>query len=250
MIAALGIFFWIFTVLVPEYCLGVWNDASNLGTPSMGGLVILISALPAFLLLPLILIYALQYLGRVLISSAKGEPIPPRMPDRNFDGLLRGLSPWCVWIIFGIALGPVPFPLYVLWSDQTVPSRYLFIGTLFLLGLPYMQIALMMAFLHDHPLAAFAPCVITVLLRHARSFLPTVLKTLPLVGLPGLAVALTFALREDHFWVYLLLTLACWGLVVWCSIVMLRILGLHYFRQKDSLKWNYSKPRWGISWRL
>jgi hypothetical protein len=249
-VAAMCIFFWIFTVLIPEYCLGVWNDASNLGTPSMGILVILISALPAFLLLPLILIYTLQYLGRVLVSSAKGETVPPRLPDRNFDGLLQGLSPWCVWMVFGIALGPLPLLLYALWADPTNPSRYLYLSSLFLLGLPYIQVALIMSFLHDRPLAALAPSVITTLLCHARSFLPTHLKTWPVVGLPALVIVLTFALREGYFGVYLLMALACWGFVIWCSIVMMRILGLYYFHHKDSLNWNHSSPRWGITWRL
>ena len=69
MVAVMGVAFWGFTILVPEYCLSVWADASTLGTPSMGMLVILISALPALLLFPLIVIYLLQYLGRVLVSA-------------------------------------------------------------------------------------------------------------------------------------------------------------------------------------
>ena len=94
MVTVMGTTFWGFTILVPEYCLGVWADASAMGTPSMGMLVILISALPALLLLPLIVIYMMQYLGRVLVSSAMGDTVPPRTPDRNFDGLFSGLSPW------------------------------------------------------------------------------------------------------------------------------------------------------------
>jgi hypothetical protein len=76
--------FWGFTILVPEYCLGVWEDANLLSTPSMGGLIVLISAVPVVLLFPFVVIYTLQYLGRILVSSAMGEIIPPRPPDRNF----------------------------------------------------------------------------------------------------------------------------------------------------------------------
>ena len=50
MVAIMGAIFWAFTILVPEYCLGVWDDANALGAPSMGMLVILISALPALTL--------------------------------------------------------------------------------------------------------------------------------------------------------------------------------------------------------
>jgi hypothetical protein len=250
MVAVMGIVFWIFAVLVPEYCLGVWNDANSLGTPSMGMLVILISALPGLLLLPLILIYTLQYLGRVLVSSARGETVPPRLPDRNFDGLLHGLSPWCIWLVFGITLGPLPLLLYVIWGDQPNFSTYLLLGGLILFGLPHVQVALMMSFLHDRPLAASAPSVISALMCHGISFLPMFLKNLLLVGLLALLVALTLAVRKSYFGIYLLMTLACWGCAIWCSIVVLRILGLHYFQHRDSLKWNRSEPRWGVAWRF
>jgi hypothetical protein len=250
MVAVIGILFWAFTVLVPEYCLGVWNDANSLGTPSMGMLVILISALPAFLLLPLILIYTLQYFGRVLVSSARGETIPPRLPDRNFEGLLHGLGPWCIWLVLGIGLGPLPFLLYVICGDLTMLNRHVLLGGLILLGFLYGQVSLMLSFLHDHPLAASAPWVIGALLRHGLSFLPTFLKSLVLVGLFGVLLALTLVLREGYFGVYLLIMLACWMLAIDCSIVILRILGLYYFHHKDSLNWNRSEPRWGVAWKL
>ena len=111
MVTVMGTTFWGFTILVPEYCLGVWADASAMGTPSMGMLVILISAIPALLLLPLVVIYLLQYLGRVLVSSAMGDTVPPRTPDRNFDGLFSGLSPWLIWLVFGGLLGLSPLVL-------------------------------------------------------------------------------------------------------------------------------------------
>ena len=116
MVAIMGAIFWAFTILVPEYCLGVWDDANALGTPSMGMLVILISALPALILFPLALIYTLQYLGRVLVSSAMGETVPPRTPDRNFEGFFSGLYPWFIWLVFGAAVGLLPLLLSVLFT--------------------------------------------------------------------------------------------------------------------------------------
>ena len=76
MVAVMGVTFWGFTILVPEYCLGLWADAGMLGTPLMGMLVILISALSRFIASPIFIIYLLQYLGRVLISSAMGDTVP------------------------------------------------------------------------------------------------------------------------------------------------------------------------------
>ena len=48
MVAVMGITLWVFTILVPEYCLGIWADAGMLGTPLMGMLVILICCRPLY----------------------------------------------------------------------------------------------------------------------------------------------------------------------------------------------------------
>jgi hypothetical protein len=69
MLGIMGTVFWVLTILVPEYCLTLIEDAEKLGSPSMGYLIALISGFPAaFLLLPA-LFYSVQYLGRVLVSS-------------------------------------------------------------------------------------------------------------------------------------------------------------------------------------
>ena len=91
-IATASTIFWVFMILVPEYCLTLMGDADMMGTPTVGKLIALISILPVAFLLPFAVIYWLQYLGRVLVASAMGETIPPRSPDRNFDGFLNGLA--------------------------------------------------------------------------------------------------------------------------------------------------------------
>jgi len=250
MVAVMGVTLWGFATLVPEYCLGVWADASTLGTPSMGMLVILISAIPALLLLPLIVIYMLQYLGRVLVSSAMGDTSPPRTPDRNFDGLFSGLYPWLTWLIFGGLISLFPLALLAFLEDQPILEKPLLVVGLMTLGLPYAMTSLMMSFLHDHPLAAAPPGVICALLRHGRSFFPTLFQSSALVALGGGAFALTLALRTSHFWLYLALMLGCWELAVWIAIVTMRVLGLHYHRHRAQLDWQRADPRWGVSWRL
>ena len=250
MVTVMGTTFWGFTILVPEYCLGVWADASAMGTPSMGMLVILISALPALLLLPLIIIYLLQYLGRVLVSSAMGDTVPPRTPDRNFDGLFSGLSPWLIWLLFGGLLGLSPLVLFAYLENRPMTERPFLIIVYASLGLPYALTSLMLSFLHDRPWAAAPPGVLGALLRHGFSLLPVLLQVSAILGLGGVAFVLASMLRTSHFWVYLATALGCWGLAIWISLVAMRVLGLHYHRNRDRLKWQHADPRWGVSWRL
>ena len=109
MVAAVGFIAWIFGVLVPEYCIQAMADAAIDGRLAcMGMLFVLIAVLPVVFLGPIVLSYWLQYLGRVLVSSAMGECAPPRTPDRNFDGFLNGLSPWFIWLVLGLGLGLLP----------------------------------------------------------------------------------------------------------------------------------------------
>ena len=48
-------------------------DASSMGASLMGILIGLITGLPVVILTPFVLSYGLQYLGRVLVSSAWGK---------------------------------------------------------------------------------------------------------------------------------------------------------------------------------
>ena len=64
---------WIFGVLVTEYCIQAMADTSSMGASLLGMLFVLIAVLPVVFLGPMCLSYWLQYLGRVLVSSAMGE---------------------------------------------------------------------------------------------------------------------------------------------------------------------------------
>ena len=250
MVAIMGAIFWAFTILVPEYCLGVWDDANALGAPSMGMLVILISALPALLLFPLALIYTLQYLGRVLVSSAMGETVPPRTPDRNFEGFFSGLYPWLIWLVFGAAVGFLPLLLSVLFTGFAILSDPVRAASLAMLGLPYVLVALMMSFLHEHVMAATPMGVIGALLRHGSSFLPAMIRATAVIGLAAMMFVVVLSMRAGHFWVYIVAALGCWAVAIWTSIVVMRFLGVHYFWHQDRLKWHGRKSRWGVAWRL
>ena len=97
-IATLTAILWLFTILVPEYCLGLMGDADQMGTPTIGKLIALISILPVAFLLPFAVFYWIQYLGRVVVASAMGETIPPARPigtsTASLAGSARG-SPGC-----------------------------------------------------------------------------------------------------------------------------------------------------------
>ena len=146
-IASLTAILWLFTILVPEYCLGLMGDADDMGTPTLGKLIALISILPVAFLLPFAIFYWIQYLGRVVVSSGMGETIPPRSPDRNFDGFFSGLSPWFTWLLLGLGVGLLPAALCRMAFSSGSPGSILLALGFACLGLPYMLTALA----HDVP---------------------------------------------------------------------------------------------------
>jgi hypothetical protein len=249
-IAMSSVVLWFFTVLVPEYCLALMGDANSMGVPTIGHLIALISILPFALLLPLVIFYWLQYLGRTLVSSAMGETRPPRSPDRNFDGFFNGMSPWLIWLMLGVAVGLLPLLLYAYSLQTRADLNSLAAVCFLLLGLPYILMAMMMTFLHDHALAANPWNVVGAMFRLSGTFALLCLFVAAVMGLAaGISVAV-FHLRATHVGIYILFSLGAWVIVQWTSIVVMRILGTVYFRNKDILRWHHERPRWGVEWRL
>jgi hypothetical protein len=250
MILSLGTVFWLLLLVVPEYCLGIYLDAGDMGVPTMGLLIMLISAMPSLLLAPLVVIYLLQYLGRVLVTGALGEAAPPRLPDRNLDGLLSGLSPWLIWFMLGLLVGFLPLIVFISLKGNVFHSYPFTSAILLTIGFPYAIMALMMSFLHDHPFAANPPAVAWNLIRHGASLLITCIQVAVLLAASGIAFSLAFQIRDSAYLLYFVIAWACIAFLLWAQIVIMRILGLHYFRHKDQLRWNQSHPRWGVRWRL
>jgi hypothetical protein len=247
MIATMATAFWVFTILVPEYCLGVWEDSNSLGTPSMGGLIVLISTIPALLLLPLILTYTLQYLGRVLASSAMGEAVPPRTPDRNFDGLFSGLGPWLVWMVLGVSASGLPLCCAILFTDRPLLANTWTTFGLVMLGLPYAEVALMICFLHDEPLTATPIRVVGELVGHGNLLLPMALKGAAILGLAVVTFAMVLKLRGEHFWLYLVAALGCWAILIWAAVATMRVMGACYFFHRYTLKWRHGRSGRGMA---
>ncbi|WP_165072727.1 hypothetical protein [Paludisphaera rhizosphaerae] len=248
MVAAIGVAAWVMGTLAPEYCLALLADGELLGTPTMGRLIALISSLPVLILTPLVIIYDLQYLSRVLEASSEGEPLPPRPPDRNADGLLDSVGSWLLWLVLGAGVGLLPLAAYQLTAASSAGSW----GTgmamaLGLAGLPYALMALMLTFLHDDALAARPWAVIGTIMRLGPSFIGLSLTVAALFTVVGLAFAAALALRDRAFWVYILASLICWLLAVWIPIVAMHTVGSYYAPRKGRLKWRRKRRRWGVS---
>jgi hypothetical protein len=249
-IASLTAILWLFTILVPEYCIALMGDADYMGKPELGMLIALISILPVAFLLPFAIIYWQQYLGRVIVSSGMGETIPPRTPDRNFDGFFNGLSPWIIWLFLGVSVAMLPAAVYRLMSATTnIGSVAGTLGLVFI-GLPYLLMALLMTFLHDDAFAARPLAVVTALMQLGLSFLFLSVFVGFVVSTGAGACVLAFSLRNSHFILYLLAWVGCWTFVIWISIVVMRVLGNQYHCNRAALRWNRERPRWGVTWKL
>jgi hypothetical protein len=249
-IASLTVILWLFIILVPEYCLGLMGDAEDMGTPTLGKLIALVSILPVAFLLPFAMIYWLQYLGRVVVSSGMGDTTPPKTPDRNFDGFFNGLSAWITWLFLGVAVGMLPVAMIrLLMGSENSGSALLALGV-GCLCMPYTLMALVMTFLHDDALAARPVSVATALLQVGGSFLPVSVFIACAVAAGAGLFKLAFLLRDGHFALYLMACVACWAIVTWISIVVMRVLGNHYYRHRQILQWNQERPRWGVQWKL
>ncbi len=249
MVAAIGFIGWIFGVLVPEYCIQTMADTSKMGASLMGMLFVLIAVMPVVFLGPMLVSYWLQFLGRVLVSSAMGECAPPRTPDRNFDGFLNGLSPWFIWSVLGLGLGLLPAMAMVSTGgpDGGVPWLAVVLAAA---ALPYILAALMLSFLHDDALAAMPWGVLLGLVRLGPSFLLLCGLIAAALGFAGGCFGLALLLRPRAFWPYLVVAMVCCMIFLWMQMVIMRLLGVFYFHHKDTLRWQRADLRWGVAWRL
>ena len=249
-IASLTAILWLFTVLVPEYCLGLMGDADQMGAPTLGKLLGLVTILPVGFLLPFAVFYWLQYLGRVVVASGMGETAPPRTPDRNFEGFLSGLSPWFTWLLLGVGFGLLPAALCKTLVDVNSPTGILFTVGFACLAIPYILTALLMTFIHDDNLAAMPFGVLTALFQLGSSFLFLCVFALFLVAAAAGLFVLALLLRAQYFKTYLFLCIPCWAAFVSTTIVVMRLLGNHYHPRRKALEWNIDRPRWGVTWKI
>lgn len=237
---AVGSMLWLMATLVPEYCLALIADADGLGALPMGYLVSLVTSMPVLFFSPLVATYWFQYLGRVLVSASEGGRFPPRLPDRNVDGLTGGMASWAIWIVLGLSVGSLPAAI----GHASRPGDIGLAVGLGLLGLPYALMALLLTFLHEDDLAASPWRVAANLRRVGPSFLILSGSTAFTLGAAALAFAGIFQLRVGHFAWYIAGSLGCWLLLVWMTLVAMHTLGSYFYARRDRLKWRRPRPWW------
>lgn len=116
--------------------------------------------------------------------------------------------------------------------------------------LPYILTALLMSFLHDDALAAKPPGVLNALVQIGGSMFFLSLFVGFVIAIGAGTFVLALLLRHNHFVMYLLTCVGCWVVFIWISIVVMRMLGNHYHRHRQTLRWNQERPRWGVAWKL
>jgi len=141
-------------------------------------------------------------------------------------------------LVLGAAISSLPLCWSMLFTDHFVLANPWPPLGLVLLGLPYSEVALMICFLHENPLAATPARVVGNLVGHGGSLLPMVLKVTAILGLGPMAFAMALTLRADHFWLYLIAALGCWANLIWTTMVAMRIMGVAYFLHRLTLKWD------------
>ncbi|AGA28767.1 hypothetical protein [Singulisphaera acidiphila] len=243
MVITIGLALWVMATLVPEYCLSLQTSAEFWGAGLMGTLIGLITALPSVIMLPMVLIYWLQYLGRVLTASFEGETLPPRPPDRNFEGLFDGLGTWMLWGVLGLSIGFLPLAAYsIATAERSLTGNPGIAIALGLLGFPYALMALLIVFLNDDPLEAKPGGVLGTIAHLAPSFLGLCLTVGTIGGSAVLAFVGAFLLRPKAFGLFIGASLACWMLTAWTSIVAMHTLGSYYEAHQQPSR---GRPRQG-----
>jgi hypothetical protein len=192
--------------------------------------------------------YALLFLGQVLVASALGEDDHPGLPEWDSQHILEGLGRLVWAVLVGLVVGGLPLLLY--WmncGDVDLFDRIIFVELL-ALGAGYAQMALTAALLHESLLAANPITVLIAIGRIGWSYLFPCLVTG--FALMSSGTALTAVLFHSPS-----LTVAAFGLwgfwlfLLYSAMVVMRVLGLTYYRHASALGWCRVRPRWATSTR-
>jgi len=200
-------------------------------------------ALPMVFVFGLVLGFMLLCLGRILVSSARGEVDHPRLPSWDYASILSGLGRWLWSGLVGFALGGLPALVY--WmncGDIDLFDRVVF-AELLALGAAYSQMALIASLLHEDFRAANPITVIQAIRRVGWSYVRPCLMTGAAVVLALGAFALAYNAPDPllavlGLWLF-------WVFLLYEAMVVLRVLGLFYRRHAAALGWFPDRPRWG-----
>jgi hypothetical protein len=192
--------------------------------------------------------YVSLFLGQVLVSSALGENDHPSWPEWDTQHIMEGMGRLLWAILVGVVIGGVPLALYwVNCGDIDLFDQIIF-AELLAVGAGYAQMALMAALLHESILAANPFTVLQAIFRIGWRYLyPCLMMGFALV-FAGTALyvvlfnSASLTLAAIGLWGF-------WLLLIYGAMVVMRVLGLTYYRYAAELNWCRARPGWATSSR-
>jgi hypothetical protein len=188
--------------------------------------------------------YTLQVLGDILITSATGDVHHPRWPEIDLYAMIGAIVRWGIALGLGLLIGILP--AWESWADW---HKVGFLPRVSLsswlgLGACYGLMSLVSVLLFNDLRAAGPGRVLRAIRKVGMAYCaPCILAA---VSIPLAIVALEGVYRIENFWLTLI---AGWGyctFVLYEGMVVMRVLGVCYFRHAVKLGWFPERQRWGV----
>ena len=233
--------------------LPVFDLISILEPLTRGNFALGLLALPIFL--PLMIVFSLTFgyclivFGQMFVASALGEPDHPGWPEWDSHQIAEGLGRWVWAAIFGAALGGFPIALYwkncgnIDWFDITI---FVELG---LVGASYALMAIAAALLHDSVAASNPFTVISAIFQVGWDYVQVCLTAGMALLAAGSALWAIFFVITDLKYAFPALW-GFWILVMYETMVVLRMMGLTYHAHAEELVWFQGRPKWGTPARF
>ena len=180
--------------------------------------------------------YVLLFVGRMLSASALGENDHPRFPVWDRLEIIEELGRWAWAALVGLGVWWLPATLYLhqFGSDDGIDQ--LSLAALGVAGLTYAPMAFMTALLHDSWVAANPLMVVRSITRVGPGYLQPclVVAATMLADFVGWSVVL---FRSPNPTAGLIGLWACWVFTLYAAMMLVRVLGTHYYRHEERLAW-------------
>ena len=180
--------------------------------------------------------YILIFLGRMMLDSANGQELHPRLPIWNRVEIVEELGRWIWATVMGLIVGGGPAILFwVRCGDPDALDWFLFLDLL-IVGVSYAQMALLAALFHETLVAANPVTVLVSIRRIGWDYLFPCLVTVTALLL---TIASWYAVLNHApgvMWGVVGLW-ACWVLTLYLAMVLCRMLGFLYARHAVALRW-------------
>jgi hypothetical protein len=209
------------------------------------GLVGLMMLIPGLVGLFAVLGFTLLFLGKVLASSALGEVHNPRWPDWEMSAIWFGLGRWLWAALVGLIVGGVPAVFYWIYCGDVDLFDAMILAELAAVGAVYALMALLASVLHEDLLAANPVTVVGAITRLGWSYARPCLVCGAVAVVSGTLLGASFEVSDNPplsaflFWLF-------WLVALYGSMVVLRVLGLFYWRNARALGWFRGRTGWGV----